>query len=72
MRNDTIHAGMSVNEVIRLYPASISIFNELGVDACCGGAASLADAATDANVSLSTMLSALNEVALPSLEASAS
>ena len=72
VRKDTIHAGMSVNEVIRLYPATVSVFNDFGVDACCGGAASLSEAAVDAYANFNAMMSALNEVSLPSVEASAS
>lgn len=35
----------SVNDVIRRYPATVDLFNRYGIDACCGGAASVADAA---------------------------
>lgn len=36
---------ISVNEAIRLAPASIEVFNRYGIDACCGGAASIRAAA---------------------------
>ena len=36
---------MTVNDVVRQYPASISIFNEYGIDTCCGGGVALAVAA---------------------------
>jgi iron-sulfur cluster repair protein YtfE (RIC family) len=42
---EPIHAGLSVNEAIRRYPATVAVFNEFGIDACCGGAAPLAEAA---------------------------
>lgn len=35
----------SVNEVLRRHPATAAVFNSFGVDACCGGASSLTDAA---------------------------
>lgn len=40
--NATTDVGvMSVNDVIRLYPQTVEIFNRFGIDACCGGAASV-------------------------------
>lgn len=36
---------LSVNEAIRRYPATVEIFNRYGIDACCGGAAPVAEAA---------------------------
>lgn len=36
---------MAVNEVIRKYPATVAVFNHYGIDACCGGAAPVAEAA---------------------------
>jgi iron-sulfur cluster repair protein YtfE (RIC family) len=40
-----IHADMTVNEIIQLKPATIAVFHRLGIDACCGGALSLAEVA---------------------------
>jgi len=36
---------MSVNETIRRFPATVAVFNRYGIDACCGGAAPVAEAA---------------------------
>lgn len=36
---------MSVNEAIRRFPATVEVFNRYGIDACCGGAAPVAEAA---------------------------
>jgi regulator of cell morphogenesis and NO signaling len=36
---------LSVNEAIRRYPATVEIFNRHGIDACCGGASPVAEAA---------------------------
>lgn len=36
---------MSVNETIRRFPATVEVFNRYGIDACCGGAAPVAEAA---------------------------
>lgn len=49
-----------MNDTIRRYPESIAVFNRLGVDSCCGGAASLTDSARDAGIELDTMMSMLN------------
>jgi iron-sulfur cluster repair protein YtfE (RIC family) len=42
---ETIPADLTVNEAIRRYPATVAVFNAFGIDACCGGAAPLAEAA---------------------------
>lgn len=42
---DPIPAGLTVNEAIHRYPATVAVFNDFGIDACCGGAAPLAEAA---------------------------
>jgi len=55
-------ATLSVNEVIRRYPASVEVFNRYGVDACCGGAASVTDAATRDGVDVNVLLAELELV----------
>jgi regulator of cell morphogenesis and NO signaling len=42
---EAIDAELTVNEAIRRFPATVAVFNDFGIDACCGGAASLARAA---------------------------
>ena len=58
-----IDTGMKVNDVIRTYPGSVSVFNELGIDACCGGDASLAEAASRDGVDLGTLVARLAAIA---------
>ena len=41
----TIEGDITVNEAIRRFPATVAVFNAFGIDACCGGAAMLAEAA---------------------------
>jgi regulator of cell morphogenesis and NO signaling len=36
---------LTVNEIIRRWPAALEVFNRFGIDACCGGAVPLAEAA---------------------------
>ena len=58
-----IDMGTTVNEVIRMYPESVSVFNQLGIDACCGGDASIAEAARRDGVDLGLLLARLDAVA---------
>ena len=70
MQNDKrFDANMSVNTTIQRFPGSIAVFNELGVDACCGGASSLAEAALEAGITLQALVDAL-EAAVPEAVAS--
>lgn len=57
-----IDTATTVNEVIRMYPESVSVFNQLGIDACCGGDASLAEAAWREGVDLGSLLARLDAV----------
>lgn len=59
MINRPIDAGMTVNDMLRLYPATVSVLNAFGIDACCGGAASLDEAARRDGVDLDALLNAL-------------
>ncbi|HEX6134676.1 MAG TPA: DUF542 domain-containing protein [Longimicrobiales bacterium] len=36
---------MTVNDAIRRFPRTVEIFNRYGIDACCGGAVPVAEAA---------------------------
>jgi regulator of cell morphogenesis and NO signaling len=60
---DAIDPEWSVNELLRRHPATASVLNEFGVDSCCGGASSLADAARDGQLDLTALLGALGSVA---------
>jgi regulator of cell morphogenesis and NO signaling len=53
---------MAVNEAIRLYPATVKVFNDFGIDACCGGASPIAEAAERDGADLETLLAALAAV----------
>ena len=58
----------TVNDVLHCHPATMRVFNAFGVDACCGGAASLADAAGDAGIEPVALLEALESVILRAAE----
>ena len=49
----------TLNAILREHPAAVEVFNAFGVDACCGGARALADAALEDGVDLATLLAAL-------------
>jgi iron-sulfur cluster repair protein YtfE (RIC family) len=52
-----------VNEVIRMYPTTVSVFAAHGIDSCCGGAAPLEEAARRHGVDLDALLAELERVA---------
>jgi len=55
----SIDPSSTVNEVMQRHPVAVRVFNAFGVDACCGGAAPLSEAALDANVPIEALLDAL-------------
>jgi len=58
-----ISGDMTVNQVLQEYPATLPVFNQYRVDACCGGAARLDVAAAAAGISLGELLAALRAAA---------
>ena len=61
--NPTLDPAVTVNEILLKYPSAVSVFNELGIDACCGGDASLNEAARRDGVNLAKLLAALDTIA---------
>jgi iron-sulfur cluster repair protein YtfE (RIC family) len=51
----------TVNDAIQRYPETVAVFNRFGVDACCGGASPMAEAAERDGVPLAELLEALRE-----------
>ena len=64
MQNTTtqIDKGSTVNEIVAQYPDSISVFNQFGIDSCCGGGVPLADAAHRDGANVDELFAALQEV----------
>jgi regulator of cell morphogenesis and NO signaling len=56
----TLDATQTVGDIARQYPASVPVFEALGIDYCCGGTRSLEDACSKENVSLNLVLSDLS------------
>ena len=50
---------LPVNEVISRFPATVAVFNRFGIDACCGGWASLDEAAQRDGVDREALIEAL-------------
>jgi regulator of cell morphogenesis and NO signaling len=57
---DTITRDMVINDVIRLHPATIKVFNEFRVDSCCGGGAPIETTAKRDGVAVEPLVDALN------------
>ena len=62
------HSGIAatsiVDDVVARHPGAFSVLNAFGVDTCCGGAASLAEAAAHAHVDVLTLVRALQGASL--------
>ena len=50
---------MTVNEVIAQYPPTVAVFSEFGIDACCGGALRVREAASRHGIGSEALLWAL-------------
>lgn len=51
---------MVINDVIKKYPETISVFNRFNVDSCCGGGASIEATAKKDGADLENLMDALN------------
>lgn len=56
---------LSVNEVMKRYPVTMGIFNRFGIDTCCGGNASVTEAARRDGVDLDSLLEAIRDAVGP-------
>ena len=61
MAHAEIKAEMSVNDVIKLYPKTLKVFHNHGMDSCCGGAASVEKSAIRDGVKPEALLMELND-----------
>ena len=62
-------ADRSVNDVIARFPDTIAVFNAFGIDACCGGAESVTDAARRDGADPEALVTALLGIAAASVQA---
>jgi regulator of cell morphogenesis and NO signaling len=56
-----INADMTINEIITMYPETVSIFNRHGIDSCCGGALPLAEVARKHRLDFIALLAELEQ-----------
>lgn len=64
-----VHALMTVDEVLRKWPAAADVFNRHGIDTCCGGDFALDQAAAAAGADLAAVLRDLERAAAESTPA---
>lgn len=57
-----IDAAATVDQVVRDCPATIGVFNEFGIDSCCGGSVPISVAAERDGADAQLLLQRLNEV----------
>lgn len=62
-------AERSVNDVIARFPESVAVFNAFGIDACCGGAESVTEAARRDGADPEALVTALLGIAATSAAA---
>ena len=60
-----IDATQTVNDVIARHPETVAIFNACGIDACCGGAVPIEEAARRDGAEPDALLAALWTAAAP-------
>lgn len=65
MNDLTIDPRLSVNEIVRRWPATMGVMNDFGIDACCGGADPLEEAAVRDGAELNALLEALHRAIEP-------
>ena len=53
----------TINEAMARYPATMAVFNQFGIDICCGSGALVRDAANRDGANLDALLAALRAAA---------
>ncbi len=59
----TVNAGATVNDTIARFPATARVFNLFGIDTCCGGGNTVAEAARLERVDPAQLVEALRKAA---------
>lgn len=62
-KQSRIDPSWTVNDVLARFPATVGVFNEFGIDACCGAGAPLVDAARRDGADPDALLAALERAA---------
>jgi regulator of cell morphogenesis and NO signaling len=61
MTSPSFPSALTVNDLLRETPAAAAVLNRFGIDTCCGGSLSLADAAASVGLPLPQLLAALQQ-----------
>ena len=61
LTRSSIDPAWTVNELLRREPSSARLLNAFGVDTCCGGGDTLADAAAEAGIGCEELINALTD-----------
>ncbi|TLD39838.1 MAG: hypothetical protein JETT_3898 [Candidatus Jettenia ecosi] len=66
MEKEVITKNMVINDVIKKYPKTITVFSKFKVDACCGGGFSIEKTAGASGIDTNSLLTELNKVVVAS------
>lgn len=59
----TVNPGATVNDTIARFPATARVFNRFGIDTCCGGGSTVAEAARLERIDPALLIEALRRAA---------
>jgi regulator of cell morphogenesis and NO signaling len=59
MNTQILDPHLTINEIVRDHPAALAVLQRFGIDACCGGALTLAKAAARHGVTVAEVLGAI-------------
>jgi regulator of cell morphogenesis and NO signaling len=62
LNNAQVDPSSTVNEIVAQHPETVAVFNQFGIDSCCGGGVPLCDAAHRDGAELDALLRALEAV----------
>lgn len=62
MSQTTPDPALTVNDAVARYPRTVAVFNEFGIDACCGGAATIEEAARRDGADPDALVAAVHRV----------
>lgn len=61
MTTASFSPALTINDLLRTTPGAAALLHRLGIDACCGGSLSLAEAAASVGMPLPQLLAALRQ-----------
>lgn len=61
-QTSTFDLAMTVNEAVARHPRTVAVFNQFGIDACCGGAATIPEAARRDGADADALLEAVRRI----------